>query len=89
MVCDIADLRCVYVNELIGSPVLAVILLGLLFFAVAAYKRIGLKTSLWAACVYFPIVSYAIAGTSFGFALATLVVAVSLALLHMRIIGNR
>jgi len=87
--CDITDFKCVYVSELIGSPILAVLLLGIAFFAFTSYKRIGLKTTLWLACAYFPVVSYFIAGTSFIFALVTLLVSLLLAFLNARIIGNR
>ena len=87
--CAIEDFRCVYVNELIGSPILTVLILGIAFFAYTSYKRIGLKTTLWLACAYFPVVSYFIAGTSFIFALVTLVVSLLLAFINTRITGNR
>lgn len=89
MNCDILDLRCVWVNELIGSQVLAVLIFGAFFFALCSKTRMGLKTSLWLASAVFPIVSYFIIGTSFVFAIVTFIAALSAALLHMRLVGNR
>lgn len=89
MVCDVADLRCLYVNELVGDPVLAVLLFGVLFFAFTSYNRVGLKSTLWLAVVVFPIVSYFIIGTTLIIALSTLVVSFLVALIHTRITGNR
>ena len=89
MTCSIADFRCTYVSELIGDPILAVLILGALFFAFMSYRRVGLKTTLWLSCVYFPVISYFIVGTTFVFAIVTLVASLSLALLHTRLVGNR
>lgn len=87
--CSIIDLRCVLVNELIGSPTLTVILLGIIFFAFCSYRRVGIKTTLWLSVVYFPVVSYYIAGSSAALAFLTMGVGIIAALFHGRIIGNR
>lgn len=89
MVCSIADLRCIYVNELIGDALFTVLILGAVFFMWASYKRLGLKTTLWLSCVFFPIISYYIVGTTFVFSIITLAIALILALLHNRIVGNK
>lgn len=87
--CNIADLRCIYVNELIGSEVLTVLLLGAIYFAFCSYSKIGLKTSIWMGCVFFPIISYYIVGTNAVFAFVTFIISLLGAFLHTRIIGNR
>lgn len=89
MVCAITDFRCVWVNELIGDPKLAVIIAGIIFFAFASYKRLSFRTTAWVSCVFFPVVSYFVAGTTFVFALMTLVAALLLSFLHTFVIGNR
>ena len=89
MVCEIIDFRCVLTNELIGSPILTVLLLGVAFFALASYRKFGIKTTLWLSVVYFPVVCYYIAGTGAGLAFVTFVVAIVAALIQTRIIGNR
>ena len=89
MGCDILDFRCVWVNEFIGSQILTVLILGALFFTYTSYKKIGLKTTLWLACVFFPIVSLIIVGTSYIFAIVTLLVALLIALIYNIFIGNR
>lgn len=87
--CSIADLRCTYVNELIGSEVLTVLLLGALFFGFCSYSKIGLKTSIWLSCVFFPVTSYYIVGTTGVFAIITVFISLLGAFLHARIVGNR
>jgi hypothetical protein len=77
------------VNELIGDVILAVLIFAIAFFAFASRKKMGLKTTLWTATVVFPIVCYYLIGTSFGFALATFIAALALAMLHARIVSNK
>ena len=89
MLCNVLDLRCVLVSELIGSPTLTILLLGALFFMFCSLKRVGIKTTLWLSVVFFPVVTYYIAGSSAGLAFITAIVAIVAALLHGRIIGNR
>jgi hypothetical protein len=89
MVCSIIDFRCVIVNELIGDVILVVLIFAIVFFAFASRKKLGLKTTLWTATVVFPIVCYYLIGTNLGFAIATFIVGVALALLHARIVGNK
>ena len=89
MTCSVADFRCTYVSELIGSEVLAFLILGALYFGLTSYLKIGFRTSIWLSIVIFPILAYYIIGTTFVFALMTLLVSFLLAFLHTRIIGNR
>lgn len=89
MTCEIIDFRCVAVNELIGDQIFAVLIAGIFFFAFASYNKVGMKSTLWWAVAYFPIISYFIVGTNFIFAIATFMAALGLALLHTRITGNR
>lgn len=89
MSCDIADFQCTFVNELIGSQILAVLILGALFFAYCSKTRIGFKTTIWLSVVFFPVVSYFIVGTNAVFAIVTFVVALLTAFIHTRITGNR
>ena len=89
MTCDIIDLRCIYVNDLIGSPILASLILMALFYSLASYNKWGYKTTIWMQIIVLPILFYFIAGTTLAFALATFFVSLAFAILQVRITGNR
>lgn len=86
--CDLTDFKCVVVNELIGDPILTVILLGVALFLFASYNRWGIKTTIWTSIVFFPLVSYFVAGTGGAFAFITFFVAVIAAIVQSRIVRN-
>ena len=88
MVCDILDVRCIFMNELIGSPTLAVLILVLLMFVVASRIKFGFDTTLVLAIPTILLIGFGISGFAAIMALTTIIVGLMLAWLFNQIIGN-
>ena len=89
MSCNILDVKCVVVNELIGDAFLTLLIAGILFFIFMAKQRAGVKTTIWASTIFFPITSVLIMGSAgVSIAIVTIVAGIFLGLLHSRIIRN-
>ena len=87
--CDLLDFRCIFVNEIIGDPLLAGVLAIVLYFIAASRLRLGFDTTI---VFLFPIMlifGLAIAGFSTIFAFSTVLVGLLIAWLFNKIIGNR
>ncbi len=89
MVCDVIDLRCIFVNELFGSVVLTMLFATLFFFIVASKIKLGFETSFVFGIPLLLIFSLAITGFSVIYAFATLLSGFMLAWIINKIIGNR
>lgn len=46
MVCDLLDFRCIFVNELIGSVVLSMILLACAWFVFSSKIKLGFRATI-------------------------------------------
>ncbi len=88
MACDLLDLQCIFVGELIGNMVLT-FLLGIIFYFILASKlRFGFTTTIVVAIPFLFIFGLAIGGISSVMAFAALFIGVFLAWTFSKIIGN-
>lgn len=88
MGCDLLDLRCIFVNELVGSALLAMVLVAIIYFIVAAKMKWGFDTTI---ALIFPIMiilSLAISSFAVIFAFATIMAGILIAWIFQKIIGN-
>lgn len=87
--CEILDFRCIFVNEIVGSALLAGVIAIILYFMAASRLRFGFDTTM---AFLFPVLfifGLAISGFSVIFAFATVIVGFMLAWIFNKIIGNR
>lgn len=89
MGCEILDFRCILVSELIGSTVLAGIAMLVLYFVIAGKLRFGFETTIYFLAPMLLIVGLAITGFSVIYAFTTVVVAIMVAWVFNRIVGNK
>ena len=87
--CEILDFRCIFVNEIVGNVVLAVVLAAILYFIIASRLKLGFDTTLAFAIPIVLLSGLAIGGFSVIFAFLTMVTAIMIAWLFDRIIGNK
>lgn len=89
MPCDILDFRCIIVNELIGTAVLAVVIGAIFYFIIASKLKFGFDTTIIMAFPFLFILGLAIAGFSAIYAFATVLIGIMLAWIFQEIIRNR
>lgn len=89
MACDILDLRCIFVNEIAGSLTLAIILAMIGYFIIASRSKLGFDTTLVFGSFILLLLGLSISGFSVIFAFLTIIVALMVAWIFDRIIGNR
>lgn len=89
MVCSIIDLRCVVVNELIGSVIGALLIFSLFYFIAASKLRFGFDLTIFLYVPFITILGFYLSGSSLIYAVVTFVAAVMFAWLLNRIAGNR
>ncbi len=89
MVCDLLDIKCLYVNEIVGSTLLAVVFAVIIYFIVASKLRFGYDSTIALSVPFALIVGLAIAEFSAIYAFATLAVAILIAWMVNNIIGNK
>lgn len=89
MVCDLLDLRCIFVNELIGSTMLALVFGAIFYFMMASKLRLGFQTTIVFAIPLLLMLGLAISGLQVIFVFATIFVGLTLAWIFNRIIRNR
>ncbi len=87
--CDVLDLRCIFLNELIGSVLLAVLMSALVYFIVASKLRWGFDTTIVMIFPLLLIVGLMFAGFSAVFAFATVIVGIMVGWVFNEIIRNR
>lgn len=88
-VCDILDLRCVIVNELIGSTILAILIGFIFYFIIAGKLKWGFDTTIALIVPVGLIFGVMFTGFSAIYAFATFFIGLLLAFVINVIIGNR
>lgn len=89
MICELLDLRCIFVNELIGSVTLSIIFAAILYLIIASKSRLGFETTIGFGVPLLLIVGIAVGGFSAIYAFTTLAVGLMLAWAFNKMIGNR
>ncbi len=89
MPCDLLDLRCIFVSEIVGSVVLTVLIATLLYFMIAAKLRLGFDSTIAFAFPILLIAGLAFAGFSAVFAFWTVIIGMLVAWILNVLIGNR
>jgi len=89
MICELLDLRCIFVNELIGSVVLTIIIATIAYFIIAGKLRLGFDTTIAFTIPLLLIFGLMFTGFSAIFAFATIVIGLLIAFVFNKIIGNR
>ncbi len=88
MVCDVIDFRCIFVNEIAGSVLLAGILIVMFYFMAASKMRLGFDTTIAFALPLILMTGLVITGFNVVFAFSTVLVAALLALVFNKFIGR-
>ncbi len=86
--CDVLDFRCIFVNELIGSVLLTVLVGAVFYFIIASKLRWGFDTTI---ATLFPILligGLMLTGFSAVFAFSTVIIGIMVAWIFNKIIGN-
>ncbi|GAG78845.1 unnamed protein product [marine sediment metagenome] len=87
--CDILDLRCIIVNELIGSVTLAILVFTILYFIFAGKIRLGFDSTIFLMLPILLIMGLVISGFSIIYAFGAVIAGILLAITFNRLIGNR
>ena len=87
--CEILDLKCIFINEIIGSIALASIFGIIFYFILASKLRFGFDTTIAFAFPLVIILSLAIGGFPIVYAFVTVVIGWMLGFLLQKIIPNR
>lgn len=88
MGCEILDVRCIFMNELIGSAILTAIFIAVLYFIVASKTRLGFDATLAFAIPLLLIVGIAFTGFTALYAFITVIVGIMLGWIFQSIIKN-
>lgn len=87
--CEILDLKCIFINEIIGSIALASIFGIIFYFILASKLRFGFDTTIAFAFPVVIIMGLAIGGFPIVYAFATVIIGWMLGFLIQKLIGNR
>ena len=87
--CDLLDLRCIFVSELVGSVTLAVVLAAMLFFIFSSRIKIGFRTTIVVSIPILLLFGLAIGSFSALYAFLTLFIGIIIAIIFQRMIGNK
>lgn len=88
MACDVIDLKCILVNEIIGSVVLSIIFLAVIYFIISSKLRFGFETTIVLGIVILILGSLAIGNLAAVLAFLTLLIAVLLGIKFSNLLGN-
>jgi len=88
MSCNILDWRCLFLNEIFGSAILTIVVAVIFYFVVASKIKLGFDTTIAFAIPIILIFSLAFMGFSVVYAFATIFVALLIAWIYNKIIGN-
>lgn len=88
MACEVLDIRCIFMNELIGNAMLAMIFVAILYFIIASKIRLGFDTTIAMAIPLLLITGLAFSGFSAIYAFSTLLVGLMVAWVFQRVIRN-
>lgn len=86
--CELLDFRCVFVNEIAGSVLIASFLALIFYFIVASRMRLGFDTTIAFLFPLLLIFGLAISGFSAIYAFATVIVGLMMAWLFNKIIAS-
>lgn len=89
MVCDVLDVRCIVVNELIGDPILTMLIATVVYFIIASKMKLGFETTLTFLIPVALVIGSVVAGFGVIYAFTALVVGIMLSLVVLRLIGNK
>ena len=89
MTCDILDVRCIMVNEVIGDALLAVILMAIVYFSLAVVFRWSWNTTTVLGLPLILGLGTVIYGFTAVYTIAGVVVGIFAALAINRLIGNK
>lgn len=87
--CDILDIPCWFINEIVGSIVLASVVMVFLYFVIAAKLKFGFDTTIATLIPVLLVVGLMFAGFSVLYAFITFFIALLIAYVFNKIIGNR
>ena len=87
--CDLLDLRCIFVNELVGSAFLSIIIATIFFFIFSSKIKVGFRTSIVVVVPILLIFGLTLTGFSTLYAFITVLVGFMLAAVFQKLIGNR
>jgi len=86
MGCNILDWRCIIVNELVGSAILAVLFAAILYFIVASRLRLGFELTLFLGIPLMFILGMMFAGFSGIMAFMTIIIGLMLAWIFQKVV---
>ncbi len=89
MACSILDFQCIFVNELVGSTILAVVIAAIMYFIIAGKLKFGFDTTLALLVPIIIIGSLMITGFSIIYAVITFFIAILISWVFQEIIRNR
>ena len=90
MLCtDILDLKCIFVNELIGDPVLTILLVCLAYFIIAAKLRLGFETTIALSVPIMLIFAGIFSGFQLVYFIGGLIATIIISLAILRLLGNK
>ncbi len=87
--CELLDLRCIFVNELVGSAFLSIIVATIFFFIFSSKIKVGFRTSIVVGIPILLIFGLTLTGFSTLYAFITVLVGFMLAAILQKLIGNR
>ena len=85
MPCDILDLRCIFVNELVGTAFLTIILGAIFYFIVASKMKLGFDTTVVLSIPLILLIGLMIGGFAVLYAFISLLIAIMIGWLLTRI----
>lgn len=89
MGCELLDLRCIFVSELVGNVTLAVILGAIIYFVTASKLRWGFDSTIAFGFPFLLILGLSFAGFSAIYAFATVIIGMMLGWIFTEIFRGR
>ncbi len=89
MICELLDFRCIFVNELVGSVVLSMILLAGAWFVFAARMKMGFRTIISVTIPLILIAALAVSSISIPLFFLTVMGGLLIGNLFSKLISNR
>lgn len=87
--CNLLDIRCIFVSEIVGSAFLTMIIVAILFFMFVGVMKIGFRTSIVFSVPVLLMFGTVISGFSALFAFLTLLIGMLLATVLVKILNAR
>ncbi len=87
--CDLLDLKCIFVNELIGSAVLSVLIAAIIFFIFSSKLKIGFRTAFVVSIPMLLLFGMMLGGFSAIYAFITVLLGFLIASIVQKIISGR